>query len=117
MFRVDRRLLQNVDWALLVTAGVILVFSAATLKSLHVDRAGGGVFGRQLAWFCLGALVLIVVASLDYRRIVQAAPVFYVAGLAALATVLVMGRTVSGARRWIGVGPFTVQPSEMFKIA
>jgi rod shape determining protein RodA len=68
-------------------------------------------------WCALGSLALLVVASVDYRQIVRAAPALYLAGLLALAAVLVMGRTVSGARRWIGVGPFTVQPSEIFKVA
>ena len=116
MIRVDRRLLQNVDWTLLISVVLLVSLSAFTLRSLHVDRAGGVVLLRQLAWFGLGIAALLTVASLDYRRIVGVAPVLYVAGLGALATVLVMGRTVSGARRWIGVGSFTIQPSEMFKV-
>jgi rod shape determining protein RodA len=47
---------------------------------------------------------------------VRFAPVFYVVGLGLLISVFVLGRTVSGARRWIHVGPFTVQPSEVFKL-
>jgi rod shape determining protein RodA len=117
MVGVDRRLLQNVDWTLLVATVSLIALSALTLRSLHVDRAGGGVLGRQLAWFGLGVLAFLLVASIDYRRIVRAAPAFYLAGLAALVGVVVAGRTVSGARRWIGVGSFTVQPSEMFKLA
>ena len=72
--------------------------------------------GRQLAWFGLGGVALLTVASLDYRRIVRAAPALYGLGLGALVAVLLLGRTVSGARRWIGVGSFTIQPSEMFKV-
>ena len=116
MIRVDRRLLQNVDWTLLVTALTVVALGALTLQGLHVDRAGGAVFWRQLAWVGLGVVALLTVASVDYRRVVGAAPVLYVAGLAALAAVLVVGRTVSGARRWIGVGSLTIQPSEMFKV-
>src|SRR5207237_10666945 len=37
-------------------------------------------------------------------------------GLAVLATVFVLGRTVSGARRWVLLGPMSVQPSELFKV-
>jgi rod shape determining protein RodA len=59
---------------------------------------------------------LLVVVSVDYRNLVRFAPVFYVIGLGLLLSVFVLGRTVSGARRWIHVGPFTVQPSELFKL-
>ena len=98
---IDRRLLQNVDWPLLGAMGGLVIMSATTLASLHVGRAGGGVALRQLAWFAIGLLALIVVASIDYRRLVRLAPMFFVVGLTGLTAVLLMGRTVSGARRWI----------------
>jgi rod shape determining protein RodA len=117
MVGIDRRLLQNVDWTLLVAACALVGMSAATLLSLHVERVGGGVVWRQLAWVGVGIVALLVVSSLDYRRLVRMAPAIYVAGLAALVAVFLIGRTVSGARRWIGLGPFTLQPSELFKLA
>ena len=116
MMRFDRRLLQNVDWALLAAAVLVFAMSMLTLANLHVGRAGGGVAWRQAAWFCVGLVALVVVASLDYRRLVRAAPGIYLLGLAALALVWALGRSVSGARRWIALGPLTVQPSEIFKV-
>ena len=113
---IDRRLLQNVDWPLLGAMGGLVVLSATTLASLHIGRAGGNVAFRQLAWFALGLCALVVVASIDYRRLVRLAPLFFVFGLLGLASVFVMGRTVSGARRWILLGPMSVQPAEIFKI-
>src|SRR5215468_6823726 len=102
---------------LLVTPTCVVGLSALTLSSVSVGRAGGGVALRQLAWFGVGLLALTVVASLDYRRLVRIAPLFYLLGLGALAAVFVLGRTVSGARRWIVLGGgVTVQPSEFFKI-
>jgi rod shape determining protein RodA len=117
MVGIDRRLLQNVDWPLLAATAGLLSMSALTLGSLNVGRAGGGVVGRQLAWVGVGAVALLMVASLDYRRLVRMAPLVYVLGLAGLTTVFVLGRTVSGARRWIVLGPVSIQPSELFKIA
>jgi len=113
---IDRRLLQNVDWPILAAASLLTVMSATTLASLNVGRAGGGVAYRQLAWAGLGLLALVVVASFDYTKLVRAAPVLYLLGLAALVVVFAVGRTVSGARRWIALGPLSVQPSELFKI-
>jgi rod shape determining protein RodA len=118
MVGIDRRLLQNVDWLLLAATMLVLAISALTLSSLSVGRAGGGGLAvRQLAWVGVGGLALLVIASIDYRRLVRMAPLFYVLGLAGLVTVFVLGRTVSGARRWILLGPISVQPSELFKIA
>jgi rod shape determining protein RodA len=113
---IDRRLLQNVDWALLAIASALVVMSTITLGSLHVGRAGGSVVVRQLIWFVVGLLALILLGSLDYRRLVRAAPAIYLLGLAGLVAVFVLGRTVSGARRWVVFGPLSIQPSEIFKV-
>jgi len=116
VLRIDRRLLQNVDWALLAIAFGLVVMSTVTLASLHVGRAGGSVVVRQVLWFAVGLTAMVLLASLDYRRLVRAAPALYLLGLVGLAAVFVLGRTVSGARRWIVLGPMSIQPSELFKI-
>jgi rod shape determining protein RodA len=117
MVGIDRRLLQNVDWLLLACTAGLVAMSAVTLGNLNVGRAGGGVALRQLAWVGVGLLGLVILASVDYRRLVRMAPLIYVLGLAGLVTVFVLGRAVSGARRWIVLGPVSVQPSELFKLA
>jgi rod shape determining protein RodA len=116
MVGIDRRLLQNVDWPLLGATVGLVILSSSTLASLHVGRAGGGVAVRQIAWFGVGIIALVIMASLDYRRLVRAAPLLYALGLGALVAVFLIGRTVSGARRWLFVGPVSVQPSELFKL-
>jgi rod shape determining protein RodA len=116
VLRIDRRLLQNVDWLLLATAFGLVVISTMTLASLHVGRAGGSVVVRQLIWFALGLVAMVFLASLDSRRLVRAAPALYLLGLVGLASVFVLGRTVSGARRWVVWGPLSLQPSELFKV-
>ena len=117
MIGIDRRLLQNVDWPLIGTGLAFAVLSGLTLSSLHVGRAGGTVAIRQLAWFGLGLLALFIVASIDYKKLVRIAPLIYLFGLGGLVSVFVLGRTVSGARRWIVIGSVSVQPSELFKLA
>jgi rod shape determining protein RodA len=115
VIRVDRRLLQNVDWLLLVPTLVIIALSFATLWSL---APGGrpGVAWRQLTWVGVGLLALLAVVSVDYRFLVRTAPLLYLGGLALLLTVFVTGRVVAGARRWIHLGPLSFQPSEVFKL-
>ncbi len=116
MPRVDRRLLLNVDWWLLAAAGCIIAFSMLSLWSLAPGRGGSALAWRQLSWVGLGLIAMLVVVSVDYRQLVRAAPAWYVLGVALLLSVFLLGRTVSGARRWIHLGPVTVQPSELFKL-
>src|SRR5262245_21705618 len=118
MLRVDRRLLQNVDWPLLATAFLIIGLGLSCLWSLAPPgRTGGVLLWRQLSWVGVGLVGLLVMMSLDYRHLVRVAPAFYLAGLGLLVAALVLGRTVSGARRWLHLGPVTLQPSELFKLA
>jgi rod shape determining protein RodA len=116
MFRFDRRLLQNVDWILLAAILTLVGLGLLTIGSLSPGRQGTAVIWRQLAWAGVGLLALLAVASVNYRALVRAAPVFYVGGVVLLLLVLVIGRAVSGARRWIPLGPVTLQPAELFKL-
>ena len=115
ILRFDRRLLLNVDWILVATTLFIIALSVLSLWSL-APRGTSVLAWRQLSWAGIGLVAMLVVISLDYRQLVRAAPVFYLAGLSLLLTVFILGRTVSGARRWIHLGPITVQPSELFKL-
>ena len=116
MLRFDRRLLLNVDWILVATAVFIIALSVLSLWSLAPGRGGGALAWRQLSWVGVGLVAMLVLVSVDYRQLVRAAPAFYMIGVALLLTVFILGRTISGARRWIHVGPLTFQPSELFKL-
>src|SRR6266446_2077144 len=116
ILRFDRRLLRNVDWPLLGAAFVLVTLSVVCLSNLGAGRGGPALAWRQLVWVGVGLVALLVLAALDYRNLVRAAPALYLLGVALLAVVFVLGRTVSGARRWIHLGPITFQPSELFKL-
>jgi rod shape determining protein RodA len=116
MLKMDRRLLQNVDWPLLGAAFFIIGLGLVCLWSLNPGRGISAMMWRQISWVGVGLVGLLVVVSVDYRNLVRFAPVFYVVGLGLLLSVFILGRTVSGARRWIHLGPLTVQPSELFKL-
>jgi len=116
MLKMDRRLLQNVDWPLLGAAFFIIGLGLVCLWSLNPGRGISALMWRQISWVGVGLRGLIAVVSVDYRNLVRFAPVFYVVGLGLLLSVFILGRTVSGARRWIHLGPLTVQPSELFKL-
>src|SRR3989442_4841398 len=104
---------RSVDWTLLGAALVLVTLSVVCLSNLGAGRGGPALAWRQLVWVGVGLVALLVLAALDYRNIVRAAPGLYLLGVALLVAVFRLGRTVSRARRWIHVGPITFQPSEL----
>jgi rod shape determining protein RodA len=111
VLRIDRRLLLHFDWALVAVVALLVGASLLTLWSL-VPRLAM----RQALWVGVGTLAAVVIVSIDYRTLVRWAPLAYALGTGVLLAVLVLGRTAQGARRWVSLGPLTVQPSELFKL-
>jgi rod shape determining protein RodA len=98
--------------AALLLAGIGLV----TVASATSERADGLV-ARQAVWVAAGVVALAVLLAVDYHHLVNMAPVLYGLGLGALVLVLFYGHEAGGARSWFLLGPFSVQPSELHKIA
>jgi cell division protein FtsW len=73
---------------------------------------------KQLAWALTGLALMPIVMRIDYRHYRQPAVIWTALGVAGVALVAVLfGTRVNGATRWLGVGPFGIQPSELAKIA
>jgi rod shape determining protein RodA len=111
VLRIDRRLLFHFDWVLAGLALALVGVGLLTLSSL-VPRLAL----RQALWATVGLTAALALVSLDYRTLARWALIGYVGALGGLAGVLLLGRTAQGARRWLAVGPFTVQPAELFKL-
>ena len=67
---------------------------------------------KQLIWWGLGLMGILIVILIDYRHMEHYAYAIYAFSLLLLVYVLVMGRSISGAKRWIELGPLSFQPSE-----
>ena len=95
----------------------VLALSAFGLVALY--SAGGqdtDLVVRQAIRFAVGFGLMFVVAQIAPRRFFDWAPLLYVAGVALLCAVLVVGETAQGAQRWLRVGSFGFQPSEFVKL-
>ncbi|MGD9953883.1 MAG: putative lipid II flippase FtsW, partial [Burkholderiales bacterium] len=94
--------------------------SIATAEASRFTGANAAFFLVRHALFLGVALAAaIAVFLLPVRFWQKAAPLAFLASLVLLALVLVpgIGREVNGARRWLDLGAFTVQPSELAKLA
>lgn len=74
---------------------------------------------KQAVWVALGLVLMTVAYHFDYRRLKDLGLWFLVGSFALLLLVFVpgIGVVVNGHHRWIGIGPFTFQPSELAKLA
>jgi rod shape determining protein RodA len=109
------KLRSQFDWPL---AGAILTIILIGLVNLYSATrvAPKGLYQNQIMWLCVGSVLFVVVAAIDYRIYERVAPFVYAICLGLLVAVLVAGKGVKGSRRWFGFGSFGVQPSELMKI-
>jgi rod shape determining protein RodA len=111
------------DWPLiavtfaLTVLGTVLVW-AATEPALSQAGLDTHTYLKKSALWAVGGLILMLVtASIDYRRIRRWTPVLYGLSLLLLGAVLAVGQSVNGAKAWIALpGGFQVEPSEFAKL-
>jgi rod shape determining protein RodA len=114
---IDRRLVHNIDWGLLLTSLLVAAIGVATIRSATYTGANKGLEVKQVYWVLGGLVVLVVCVSLDYRRLADRAFLLYAAATGLLVYVLVFAPHRAGTRRWLVVGSFQLQPSEFAKLA
>ena len=108
--------LLSLNWPFLLLITAITLIGVAALYSV----AGGSLepwASRHVVRYCLGLALLFIVALSDIRWWLRAAYPLYLIVLLMLAAVLLFGVESGGAKRWLGYGEFSFQPSEMMKIA
>jgi len=115
---IDRRLLINFDWVLagLVVAvcllGILNIYSATTPYKV----IGTAYYIKQFYWMMMGIIISLTVCCVDYHILEDLSYWFYGFLLLLLVAVLVVGKRSMGATRWLNLGFFTIQPSELMKI-
>jgi rod shape determining protein RodA len=114
-FKLTEKLLR-INWPFLLLIAAITSVGVAALYSV----AGGALepwASRHVVRFCLGLALLFAVAVSDIRWWLKAAYPLCLVAFILLALVMVIGVESGGAKRWLGYGEVTFQPSEMMKIA
>ncbi|HEX3542649.1 MAG TPA: rod shape-determining protein RodA [Acidimicrobiales bacterium] len=98
--------------------GLLMIYSATRDKLIAQGLDPGYYLKRQSAFVVVGIVAMAVVASVDYRRLRDFAPVLYVGSVFALLAILSpLGKRSKGAQAWFQVGAYQLEPSEFAKIA
>ena len=106
----------QLNWGLMLLILVTAFVGLATLYSISGESTETWV-SRQLVRFGVGFFVMLVVALVDIRFWLRSAFLIYGVALVLLVAVEVVGVVGMGAQRWLDLGPFQLQPSEVMKIA
>lgn len=115
---VEERFRKHFDFILLFTVLLITVFGAIlVLSAAHTDAAGSKFLQKQIIWAVMGLVVMIILANSDYRILRKFSRPIYAGNLFLLLVVMFMGHSSKGSQRWISLGFFDLQPSEIAKIS
>jgi rod shape determining protein RodA len=93
----------------------LLCLGTLTLYSAGRGTIHSGLWLRQTVFNLAGLAAMVFLANTDHRRILRRSLPVYLAALAVLVVVLVVGRTVAGTKGWLRLGGFSLQPSEVAK--
>jgi cell division protein FtsW len=113
---LEQRLLVLITLGL-VAFGLVMVFSATSASAAIGDGDPMTFLVKQGLYALAGLAALVALSRLDYHRIRPLAPMLLVGAAVLCAAVLVAAPSINGARRWFLLGPISVQPSEVAKLA
>jgi rod shape determining protein RodA len=101
--------------ALLVAIGLVMAYSNSAEQGQSILE-GGTTFVRGLMWTGIALIVYIVATSFDYKWLKTFSWPLYALQLGLLVITLAIGHGVGGSARWVSIGPFDFQFSELAKI-
>lgn len=105
--------------ALLTTLGLIMVLSASGVRSYDADGSAWVIFDKQVLWTVIGLIGGYTSLRMSVRFIRRTAFSGFAITIVLLVLVLVpgIGNLANGSRKWFVVAGFSMQPSELAKIA
>lgn len=113
------KILKHIDYGILLSVLALIIIGLITISSAtHAFTENGTTRNimMQAIFGVLGLIIAIVIIIMDYNIVGGYYKVFYVLGILGLVGVLIFGSERNGAKAWLGLGPFGIQPAEVFKI-
>jgi rod shape determining protein RodA len=101
--------------ALLATLGLVMAYTNSVEQGQTV-LSGGTTFVRGLMWTAIALVAFVITTAFDYKWLKTFAWPLYVVQIGLLIVTLTIGHGVGGSSRWVSIGPFDFQFSELAKI-
>ena len=116
--RTRRNIWTNFDWGLMLAIAILTTIGIAMIRSSTFQHPN--LFDtpiKQIQYALVGAILIIILASIDYRYWQSLSKPLYILIIITLSVLFVAGVVAGGAQRWFDFfGLFFVQPSELAKI-
>src|SRR6187397_1688041 len=112
----ERRLYHHLHWLLLGSILALCFISVAMVYSTTVSSTTSRLPWTQTYAIVLGLGLFVICLTVDYRVLTDKSHFIYLGLLALLIYVLLFGTVAGGARRWISLKFFNLQPSEFAKV-
>src|SRR5512136_1053132 len=111
----ERRLYFHIDWLLIVAVLALCGIGVAMIYST-TQAANSRLYVTQVYAIGLGLIAMALCLVIDYRSLAESSHLLYIAIAVLLLYVAFFGAVRGGARRWISLGFFNLQPSEFAKV-
>ena len=104
--------------SILIIFGLLMVYSASNVVASYKYDDKAYFLKRQLIFAIIGFFCMILMIHVDIKKIYKYTIWIYLTSLVLLILVLIpgIGQVRGGARSWIGIGAFSIQPSEFMKL-
>ena len=112
-WQIDRSLL--LFFALLMIMGIILIGAAGSAVAVRIGVDHAHFLVRHVMFLCLAIVMMFVTALQDEKTIRRWGMIIFCLGILGCIAAQFYGADVKGAKRWLYLGPLTVQPSEFLK--
>ncbi len=102
-------------FAALMVIGIVLVGAAGSAVANRIDVEHSHFFVRHMAFLAVGIFAMLAVSLQKEKTIRRGALIVFILAVIACVAAQFLGADVKGAKRWLYLGPFTLQPSEFLK--
>jgi rod shape determining protein RodA len=114
----SQRWFNNLPWGMVgLVVAISLIGLAAVYSATYTSRGPSPLYYKQLIWIGIGIVVFFLALIPDYHTVGRYAYILYGVSVFLLILVMAFGKTGMGAQRWLAIGPFAFQPSELAKLS
>ncbi|PIS09139.1 putative lipid II flippase FtsW [Candidatus Beckwithbacteria bacterium CG10_big_fil_rev_8_21_14_0_10_34_10] len=124
-WRKKKKTKSDFQWGLfglvsfLTLFGLLMVYNASVVEAYNVFGDKYHYLKNQSMWALMGFILMLLISKVNYNVFKKIAAPFFFINLLLLAAVLIpgLGTSIKGARRWLDLGFFVLQPSELVKLS